>query len=77
MFIKLGDYILPIDKILYIKIIGAGCRVVLETRPCNEILEISTVPEVELQMALDKLFLRRNDLYNYCRNDVTYRKEEK
>ena len=62
MFIKLADYIIPIDKILYIKIIGAGCRVVLETRPCNEILEISTVPEIELRIALDKLFLRRKDV---------------
>lgn len=77
MFIKLGDYIIPVDKILYIKTVGAGCTVVLCDSISNEVINIAMVPEIELQMALDKLFLRRNDLYNYVRNDVTYRKEEK
>lgn len=62
MFIKLGDFIFPIDKILYIKIIGSGCRVVLQDIQYNEKIDIANVSETELQMALDKLFLRRKDV---------------
>ena len=62
MFIKLGDYIFPVDKILYIKLIGAGCRVVLANRLQDEVIDIATVNETELQLALDKLFLRRKDV---------------
>lgn len=75
MFIKLGDYIIPIDNICFIKIIGSGVNVYIKSQ--MDPIKIATVPEIELQMALDKLFLRRNDLYNYCRNDVTCRKVEK
>lgn len=60
MFIKLGDYIIPVDNINLIKVIGAGVDVYLKSRP--ETLKIASVPEVELQMAFDKLFLRRKDL---------------
>ncbi len=62
MFIKLGDFIFPIDKILYIKLIGSGCRVVLQDIQYNEKIDIANVNETELQMALDKLFLRRKDV---------------
>jgi hypothetical protein len=62
MFIKLGDYIFPIDKILYIKLIGSGCRVVLQDIQYNEKIDIANVSETESQMALDKLFLRRKDV---------------
>lgn len=60
MFIKLSDYIIPVDNIMYIKIIGAGADVFLKSSQTP--LKISNIPERDLELALDKLFLRRKDL---------------
>ena len=60
MFIKLSDYIIPVDNIVYIKIIGAGADVFLKSSQTP--LKISNIPERDLELALDKLFLRRKDL---------------
>ena len=60
MFIKLSDYIIPVDNIVYIKLIGAGADIFLKSSPTP--LKISNIPERDLELALDKLFLRRKDL---------------
>lgn len=59
MFIKLGDYIIPIDNICFIKLIGSGVNVYIKSQ--LDPIKIANVSETELQMALDKLFLRRKD----------------
>lgn len=59
MFIKVGDFIISTDMISYIKLVGSGAKITLKT---GTDINISNIPEAELQMALDKLFLRRKDL---------------
>ena len=56
MFIKLGDYVIAINQISFIKRIGAGCNVYL--RDCSPVdgLKISTVTDEEYEIALAKLF---------------------
>lgn len=60
MFIKLDSYIIPVDNIVYIKLIGAGADIFLKSSQTP--LKISNIPERDLELALDKLFLRRKDL---------------
>ena len=60
MFIKLADYIIPIDNICFIKIIGYGANVYIKSQ--LDPIKIANVPERDLELAFDKLFLRRKDV---------------
>jgi acid stress-induced BolA-like protein IbaG/YrbA len=55
MFIKLGDYVIAINQIAFIKRIGAGCEVYLNDFTINA-LKIATVTDEEWEIALAKLF---------------------
>lgn len=60
MFIKLDDYIIAIDNINFIKIVGSGVNISLKSQ--LDLIKIANVPERDLELALDKLFLRRKEL---------------
>ena len=55
MFIKLGDFVIAINQIAFIKRIGAGCEVYLNDCAVN-VLKIATVSDNEYDNALMKLF---------------------
>ena len=56
MFIKLGDYVIAINQIAFIKRIGAGCNVYLRDCTLADALKISTVTDEEYELALANLF---------------------
>lgn len=60
MFIKLGDYVIPIDNICFIKLIGSGANVYIKSQ--LDPIKIANIPERDLELALDKLFLRRKEM---------------
>lgn len=60
MFIKLGEYIIPVDNICYIRLVGSGVNVHIKSQP--DPIKIANVPERDLELAFDKLFLRRKDV---------------
>ena len=60
MFIKLAEYIIPIDNICFIKLIGSGANVY--TKSQLDPIKIANVSESDLELAFDKLFLRRKDV---------------
>lgn len=60
MFIKLGDYVIPIDNICFIKLIGSGANIYIESQ--MDPIKIANVPERDLELAFDKLFLRRKEM---------------
>lgn len=60
MFIKLDEYVIPIDNICYIKLVGSGANVYIKSQ--IDPIKIATVPERDLELAFDKLFLRRKEL---------------
>ena len=60
MFIKLDEYVIPIDNICYIKLIGSGANVYIKSQ--IDPIKIANVPERDLELALDKLFLRRKEM---------------
>lgn len=60
MFIKLGDYIISVDEINLIQMFPSGVKVL--TKFQQEPIKIVGISDLELQIALDKLFLRRKDV---------------
>lgn len=60
MFIKLDEYVIPIDNICYIKLVGSGAYIYIKSQ--LDPIKIATVPERDLELAFDKLFLRRKEL---------------
>lgn len=60
MFIKLDEYVIPVDNICYIKLVGSGANVYIKSQ--IDPIKIANVPERDLELALDKLFLRRKDV---------------
>jgi hypothetical protein len=55
MFIKLGDYVIAINQIAFIKRIGAGCEVYLKDCAVN-VIKVATVSDNEYDNAIMKLF---------------------
>lgn len=60
MFIKLDEYVIPIDNICYIKLVGSGVNIYIKSQ--LDPIKIANVPERDLELAFDKLFLRRKEL---------------
>lgn len=60
MFIKLDEYVIPIDNICYIKLVGSGAYVYIKSQ--LDPIKIPTISDIEKEIALDKLFLRRKEL---------------
>lgn len=60
MFIKLDDYVISVDTINFIKIVGSGVKIGVKFQ--QDPITIANVPERDLELAFDKLFLRRKEL---------------
>lgn len=60
MFIKLDEYVIPIDNICYIKLVGSGAYVYIKSQ--LDPIKIATISDIEKEIAFDKLFLRRKEL---------------
>lgn len=60
MFIKLDEYIIPIDNICFIRLVGSGANIYIKSQ--LDPIKIANVPVRDLELAFDKLFLRRKEL---------------